>query len=123
MQEPDSLQELPLLKHHYTPGDVPRDDPAAYEDLGEMVREDEQPEAVGECVDCGVPIRYGEWHVALRPDCDRIPDEAMMAVKLGDPDETTRWCGPCSDRPLGEYPEDGTIAGGGEAQEVAADGE
>lgn len=42
MKEPDSLDELPMLKHHTTPGRVRRDDTAAYLDLGEMLPEDQQ---------------------------------------------------------------------------------
>lgn len=49
MIEPDSLRELPMLKHHCTPGDVRRDDLAAYVDLGEyheaeQEQEQEQPD-------------------------------------------------------------------------------
>lgn len=40
MIEPDSLEDLPLLKHHATPGEVRRDSLDAYMDLGEVVRED-----------------------------------------------------------------------------------
>ena len=37
----NSLDELPIAKHHSTPGDVRRDDTDAYEDLGEILPEPE----------------------------------------------------------------------------------
>lgn len=73
--------------------------------------QDREPEPVGECVDCGVLIHHGEWHMADRSDEDRIPDESIQSVKMGQPDETVRWCGPCSDRDLAEYPDDEPVAG------------
>lgn len=93
-------ETCPECGHEFAPGE------------DEQEQEDDGPrEPVGECEDCGVPIRYGEWHVADRTEAERLPDESMQAVAMGDPDETTRWCAPCSDRPLDEYPEDEAIAG------------
>jgi hypothetical protein len=69
------------------------------------------PEPIGECVDCGVDIYHGEWHVADRTDADRIPDEPVQAVAMGEPEPTTRWCGSCSDRLLDDFPNDEKIAG------------
>jgi len=44
MIAPDSLQNLRMLKYHTTPGDVPRDDLAAYVDVGEYHEFGEQQE-------------------------------------------------------------------------------
>jgi hypothetical protein len=48
MIEPDSLQELPLLKYHSTPGNVRRDDTAAYLDLGELHEAGQELDGIGQ---------------------------------------------------------------------------
>jgi len=47
MIEPDSLQELALLKYHSTPGDVCRDDTDAYLDLGEYYKAGQELDRIG----------------------------------------------------------------------------
>jgi hypothetical protein len=70
-----------------------------------------QEGVVGECDECGVEIRYGEWHVQVEPESDRVPDNTATSVVCGDPDETTRLCGPCSDRDPEAFPDDEPTAG------------
>lgn len=69
------------------------------------------PQKVGECVDCGIDIYQREWHVEDTRDQRRLPDYSMMSVWLGSPDPGTRWCGPCSERAIEEFPDDKPIAG------------
>jgi hypothetical protein len=48
MIEPNSLEELPLLKYHCTPGSVRRDDTDAYLDLGEYHEAGQELDGIGQ---------------------------------------------------------------------------
>lgn len=66
---------------------------------------------VGECDGCGTEIRYGEWHVLVESESERVPDGVATSVQVGDPDDAPRLCGPCSDRDPNEFPDDREVAG------------
>jgi len=91
----------PSCEHEFTPGSTDEEPDGDAAD----------PDPTGECEDCGVNIFHGEWHVACRPESEQVPDECMQVNVMGEPAPTARWCGPCSDRDISEYPDEGPVAG------------
>lgn len=78
---------------------------------------DARPDGPGvyeECDGCGVGIRYGEWHVAKRPEDASVSRDYFQSVEAGDPDTEAVMCADCSDLDRSEFPDDKPVAGGGE---------
>lgn len=62
---------------------------------------------VGQCIDCGGDIAYGEWHVVKENPSPRVPDNTGTRVMCGDKDgDQERVCVDCSDREPEDFPED-----------------